>query len=409
MTFIPPQEILQRYARLAVECGLRDGDGIQPGETVMVVGQEDAKPLYYEVCCEIWRRGGNVVHSFRPENDGGHNFSAAFYELASDTQLEHFAESYNRGLIAQIDHIVFILGDRHPMATQDVDPGQIAKQAPANMKSHEIRAAKEQAGKLHWTIIVWGTEAMAAEAGLSIEAYWDQIISACSLDDPDPVARWHETLASIQTARDWLNSLDIDRLHVEAEDTDLWLTLGEKRRWIGGTGRNLPSFEVFTTPDWRGTDGHIAFSEPLYYYGKLLRGVRLEFKDGEVVHADADVGGDQIRAMVGQPGGNRVGEFSLTDGRVSKITKFMAQTLYDENVGGPYGNSHLALGFAIVDAYDGDEAGVSEQEWDRLGFNVAAAIHADIITTTDRTVTATLHDGSTRVVYANGRFQNDES
>jgi aminopeptidase len=407
MTYVPSQEILERYARLAVQCGLRDGEGIHPGETVMVYGQEDTKPLYYEVCREIWRRGGHVIHNFRPENDGGYNFSAAYYELASDAQLEHFTDSYTRGLIDEIDHIVFIVGDRNPTATQGVDPAQTAKEGPAQLKYWEIRKAKEQAGKLHWTIVLWGTEALAQEAGISIEEYWDQIISACSLDDPDPVARWHETLASIRRARDWLNSLEIDRLHIEAQDTDLWLTLGEQRRWLGGTGMNIPSFEVFTTPDWRGTNGTISFSEPLYYYGKLLKGVKLEFSDGEVIHADADLGADQIQSMVALPGGNRVGEFSLTDTRISKITRFMAETLYDENTGGPYGNSHLALGLAITEAFDGDEAAVSDEEWERLGFNKDAALHADIITTTDRTVTATLKDGSTQVIYAGGQFQTN--
>ncbi len=81
----------------------------------------------------------------------------------------------------------------------------------------------------------------------------------------------------------------------------------------------------------------------------------------------------------------------------------MANTLFDENRGGPYGNTHVAVGMAIKQCYDGDTAGVSEAEWERLGFN-DSVVHTDIVSTTDRTVTAQLRDGSERVIYADGHF-----
>ncbi|WP_249010231.1 aminopeptidase [Conexibacter sp. DBS9H8] len=404
MGYVPEKTILERYARLTVECGLRDGKGIEPGETVIVYGQEDTKPLYYEVCAEIWRRGGNVIHNFRPEDEEPYNFSATYYRLASDAQLTHFPEAYTRGLIDQADHIIFLLGDRHPTAAKDVDPAKKATEAPTAEKYWAIRNPKERAGKLHWTIVLWGTEALAAEAGISLEEYWAQIRAACHLDDPDPVARWKETTAKIERYRDWLNGLNIDRLHVEAPGTDLWLTLGRQRKWLGGGGANIPSFEIFTSPDWRGTQGKITFTEPLYYQGALIKGVRLEFTDGLVSAAHAEEGAEQLAAMVAMPGGNRVGEYSLTDARLSNITRFMADTLYDENVGGPYGNTHLAIGLSLTECFTGDEASVSDAEWEALGFNHTAAIHCDIVATSDRTVTATLADGTERVIYAGGRF-----
>lgn len=269
------------------------------------------------------------------------------------------------------------------------------------------RQEKEAAGLLHWTIGLWGTAAMAAEAGLSIEDYWQQIITACYLDDPDPIARWRETLERIHGYRDWLNSLPIDRLHLEAEGIDLWIKLGENRRWVGGSGRNIPSFEIFTSPDWRGTNGHVRFSEPLFSHGTIARGVRLEFKDGLVTGATADENPELIQQIVAAPGGNRLGEFSLTDARLSRIDRFMANTLYDENVGGPFGNTHLAVGMSLSDTYDGDATAVTDEEWEQLGFNLQAAVHNDIVSTTDRTVTALMHDGSQRVIYAGGRFQDE--
>jgi aminopeptidase len=108
--------------------------------------------------------------------------------------------------------------------------------------------------------------------------------------------------------------------------------------------------------------------------------------------------------MVATENADKVGEFSLTDRRFSRITRFMAETLYDENVGGPFGNTHIALGKSYHDCYDGDPGTVSAEEWQRLGFN-ESTVHTDIVSTSDRAVTAKLRDGSTRVIYSGGEFQ----
>jgi aminopeptidase len=247
---------------------------------------------------------------------------------------------------------------------------------------------------------------MAAEAEMSIQEYWEQIVAACYLDDPNLIERWREVNAQIEAHCDALNALAIDRLHVVGQDADLWLTLGDRRRWIGGGGRNIPSFEVFTTPDWRGTEGWIRFTEPLYVFGSLIKGIELEFQDGRITAARADQNEKLLQEMIASPGADRVGEFSLTDARLSRITRFMASTLYDENVGGRYGNTHLAVGLGLRHTYDGDPAAVSEAEWEQLGFN-ASSVHTDIVSTSDRTVTAVLRDGQEQVVYADGRFQHD--
>ena len=110
--------------------------------------------------------------------------------------------------------------------------------------------------------------------------------------------------------------------------------------------------------------------------------------------------------MIATEGADRVGEFSLTDRRFSRITRFMAQTLYDENVGGPFGNTHVALGRSYQDAYAGDPGEVAVEEWKRLGFN-SSSVHTDIVSTTDRVVTATLRGGEQRVIYRDGEFQLD--
>ena len=111
-----------------------------------------------------------------------------------------------------------------------------------------------------------------------------------------------------------------------------------------------------------------------------------------------------LKEMIATKDADKVGEFSLTDKRHSRITKFMANTLYDENVGGEFGNTHIAVGMAYKDAYAGDPNTLTKDDWARLGLN-DSVVHTDIMSTTDRTVTAVLADGSEQVIYKDGMFQ----
>ena len=132
--------------------------------------------------------------------------------------------------------------------------------------------------------------------------------------------------------------------------------------------------------------------------------MELEFSGGRVTRSRATENEALLTEMIAAENADKVGEFSLTDARFSRITKFMASTLYDENVGGEFGNTHIAVGKAYQDCYAGDPGTLHDADWERLGFN-DSAVHTDIVSTTDREVTATLADGSTRVIYAQGGFQ----
>jgi aminopeptidase len=406
MAYTPAPEMLERYADLLVNFALGGGSGIGRGDVVQIAAPENAKPFYAELCRAVWRAGGNVIQRYAPADDGELNLTRDFVETADDEQLDFFAERYWRGMADDTDHVISVLSDVDPHALRDVDPARLLRIQRARRPLHQWYDTKENAGEFTWTLGLYGTEAMAAEAEMSVEEYWEQIIKACFLDQPDPAARWRQVNAQIEAHCEWLNSLPIDRLHVVGDDVDLWLSLGAQRRWLGGEGRNIPSFEIFTSPDCRGTEGRIRFSEPLYVYGSLIKGIELEFRDGRVVSARAEQNEALLREMIATDGADRVGEFSLTDARLSPISRFMAETLFDENTGGPYGNTHLAVGFAIQAAYDGDASALGEHDWERLGFN-SSATHTDIVSTTDRRVTATLTDGSERLIYAGGQFQHE--
>jgi aminopeptidase len=300
---------------------------------------------------------------------------------------------------------MFIDADTHPHALQSINPAKIMRRGKAMKQWLDWRRDKENKGKFTWTIGLYGTPQMAKEAGLSPKAYWDQIINACFLKERDPIAKWKAVYKTIDVYKAKLNKLSpkIDRLHVEGADADLWITLGQKRKWLSGRGANIPSFEIFTSPDWRGTNGWIRFNQPLYRYGSRLTGIELWFKDGKVVKSRAKTGEKLLKEMIATPGADQVGEFSMTDRRHSRITKFMAETLYDENVGGAQGNTHMAVGSSFAEAYAGNVKTLTKKKLLALGFN-DSSVHTDIISTTKRRITAHLKDGSTKVIYDNGQF-----
>jgi len=102
-------------------------------------------------------------------------------------------------------------------------------------------------------------------------------------------------------------------------------------------------------------------------------------------------------------GACRIGEFSLTDRRFSRIDRFMADTLFDENFGGSHGNCHVALGSSYSDTYAGDPSRLTKRMKRSLGFN-DSALHWDLVNTEPKTVTARLETGREILVYENGVF-----
>jgi aminopeptidase len=406
--YIPSKKILENYAKVLVNFALGSGKGVQKGETIYLTVNEYAKPMYVELYKAIIKRGGNVITNYIPDDKetydkSNSNVSRLFYELASDAQINYFPSKYLKGLIDEIDHSIYIISDTNKHVLKGIDPKKIMARGKAFKPYMNWRNEKENHGKFTWTLALYGTPAMAKEAKMSLKEYWGQIIKACFLDKKDPIAEWRKVFKMVGKAEDMLNKMPIEKLHVKGPDADLWVKLGEKKKWMGGSGRNIPSFEIFTSPDWRGTNGWIRFSEPLYRYGNLITGIELWFKDGKVIKSKATQNEKVLKQMIATENADKIGEYSLTDKRFSRITKFMAETLFDENVGGKYGNTHLALGNAYHDCYSGDPAQMTEEDWEELGFN-SSSVHTDIVSTTPRTVTAYMKDGTEKVIYKDGLF-----
>jgi len=371
---------------------------VKKGEVVFLQVSEVAKPMLISLRRAVLQAGAIPIIEYAPDD-----MAREYFELATDEQLQYFPDKYLKGKVDQADHFVSIISETDKHELEGIDPQKIMMRSKAFEPYKDWRVEKENRGEMTWTLALYGTQVMADEAGLSLEEYWEQIIQGCYLDDENPRQKWEEIQGEIDQVKAKLDALAIRKVRIVSQGTDLVVGLGDNRQWLGGSGRNIPSFELFITPDWRVTEGHIYFNQPLYRYGNLIQDVRLWFENGVVVKATAEKGEDVLKEMIATENADKIGEFSLTDARMSRITRFMAETLFDENMGGEFGNTHVALGMGYKDCYTGDPSNVSKGEWETMGYN-DSVVHTDIISTHDRVVTATLPDGSEKVIYKNGQF-----
>lgn len=401
MAYQPSAKVLEKYAKVLVNFALGGGKGIKKGEVVYLQSPLSALPFYRALRKQILDSGGLMISSLGDDMSGSARY---FYENASQDQLTSFLSKYAKGLVDQVDHRIAVIAEFDVHELDEVEPKKMMMVQTSNKPMVDWFNKKENKGLYTWTLALYGTPSMAKEAGLKPEQHWKEIIKACYLDKADPIAEWKKISKEVARVAKKLSDLKIKNLHVEGKDVDLHITMGSKRRWLGGGGRNIPSFEVFTSPDWRGTEGWIRFNQPLYYYGPKVEGIELHFEKGRVVKATATKNEKLLKEMLAtDKGAAQIGEYSLTDKRLSRINKFMAETLFDENMGGPYGNTHLAVGKSYHDTFAGDTSKMTTSLSRKLGYN-ESAIHVDMISTTDRTVTATLPGGKQKVIYKKGQF-----
>jgi aminopeptidase len=405
-SYTPPDTILQKYAQLLVHFGLqtRSGKKLKKGSVVQFDVPEVARPLYFHLQNEILKAGYHPLGLLIPSSTKEYNFSEAFFTYANASQRTFFPADYHKARIDLIGGRIGIIASTLPDALKNVPPKQVSEKIQAQKKIKEWFFEKVDDGRLSWTLGLYGTDAIAKEAGMTLKAYWQQIIKACYLDSRDPLKEWTRINKEVQGTAKKLSALKIDSVHVTGPDVDLTIGLGANRAWRAGGGNNIPSYEVFTSPDYRRVNGTITFSQPLYNkFGTLITGITLTFKDGICTKAIAKTNEASLKEILKTPGANRLGEFSLTDARLSRITKFMAETLYDENVGGKYGNTHVAIGSAYRDCFQGKDKPTTAKGWDALGYN-DSVVHEDIVSTTKRTVVATLTSGKEVTIYKDGQF-----
>jgi aminopeptidase len=325
------------------------------------------------------------------------------FELSNNRQLV-FIPPGEKKLYKNLNGSIFLHAPESITHLKNIDPKKIGKIAVSRKVFRDILSKREEQGLFGWTLCIFPTKKLAQHAGLSMKEYTRQIINSCFLNKISPISQWEQIFKNAVSIKKWLNSLKVKFYHIESENVDLKISPGDKRRWIGLSGHNIPSFEIFLSPDWRGTTGVYFADQPSYRSGNYVKNVRLEFNKGSAVKISAKKGEDFVKKQLSMDkGANKLGEFSLTDKRFSKINVFMANTLFDENYGGKYGNCHIAVGSSYSDSYSGDLKSLSKNLKKKLGFN-DSALHWDLVNTEKKRVSAHLTSGKIITIYENGRF-----
>ena len=327
----------------------------------------------------------------------------SFYQKANPKQLT-FTAPGDKELFSNINGRIYLIAPQSLTHLKDIDPARIGKAIVARKPIKDILDKREEMRKYSWTLCIVPTDELARQAKMSLKQYTAQVINGCYLNKDDPVAEWQRIHKEITIIKKRLSSLPVKYYHMESANMDLRIAPGNQRRWAGVSGHNVPSFEVFVSPDWRGTEGVYFANLPSFRSGNYIEDVRITFAKGKAVKVEAKQGEEFVKKQLAMdPGARQVGEFSLTDKRFSRIDRFMAETLFDENFGGKVGNSHIALGSSYSDTYNGNLAQLTPALKKKLGFN-DSALHWDLVNTEPKTVTAHLTNGKKIIIYDRGVF-----
>ncbi len=328
----------------------------------------------------------------------------SFYHKAGPQQLTFLAPG-DKELYRHIHGRIFLHAPESLTHLRDVDPAKIGKAMVARKPLKNILDGREELRKYSWTLCLLPTEELARQANMPLAQYARQVIRACYLDKKDPVSEWRAIHREVDHIKKALSSLAVKSFHLESDSMDLRITPGEQRKWAGVSGHNVPSFEVFVSPDWRGTEGVYYANLPSFRSGNYVKDVRISFARGKAVAVEAAQGEAFVKKQLAMdPGACRLGEFSLTDRRFSRIDRFMAETLFDENFGGKEGNCHVALGSSYSDTFSGNPSRLTPALRKNLGFN-DSALHWDLVNTEPKTVTAHMTNGRKTVIYEGGEFK----
>jgi len=386
-------EQLNKLADLVVnsakkDCELRGGK-MAPGQIARIWYDEQSSEFVAALHQKLMAEGLNVQVVVAPYRKIWDNFMAN----SSDAQwswIPPWCDSLSKSLSYQFTLNCWGL-DNDLVMMYNSDGGKILSERDAKGEYTEMLCALPNETRL-------------ATSGLSQEEYFQGVAKEYLLDKDNPLDEFAKIDGYKSQLIDWLNGLSLDYIQIKSDNADLKVPIGNNRTWLKATVANLPSFEVYTSPDWRGVEGTYSTVLPIFLNDDpAATKANLTFKKGEAESVDfqgSEEGVAKIQkylAAYKDAGSLRLGELAFTDKRLSPITKSLGDAISNENVAG---TMHVALGRAFPSAY----AGSQEPDWEALGLNVQCPTHFDIVNNSNFTAVGYTKDGKKIELYANGQF-----
>jgi aminopeptidase len=370
---VQEQDRLTRYAQLAVSVGAN----VQPGQLVVVTGTVEHAPLMREIAREAYRAGARLVEPFYQDR----HFTRAHIELGPEETLGVTAPwllTMMKTLSAEGGAYIQVTTDAEPTLFADLPSAKAGKWRPREFMAEWGRVIGERS--VNWTIVASPSAGWAEQVfgKPDVEALWQAVEKAVRLDREDPAAAWREHIAKLKRTAGALTQRHFDSLRYRGPGTDFTVGLLPSSRWVTGDSVtkfgvahivNLPTEEVFTTPDCRRAEGKLRSTRPLDLRGALVRDLEFEFHEGRITRVNASSGADAVRSEVAaDANASRLGEVSLVDGssEVGKLGLTFCSTLFDENA-----TCHLAYGNAYSAGVEGDA--------DRVAGMNHSAVHTDFM------------------------------
>jgi aminopeptidase len=342
---------LDRLAELAVRVGLN----LAPGQELVMTAPVEALDLSRRITEQAYRAGASLVTTILSDDQAAlaryRHAADASFDAAPGWLYDGMAQAFSRGAAR-----LAIVGD-DPTLLAGQDPDKVARANRARSKAYRPALELITSTAINWTLVAAATPAWAAAVfpdlpqAAAVARLWDAIFAASRADRPDPVAAWASHNAALMARRVMLNERRYAALRFRGPGTDLRVGLAQGHAWMGGlstakngiTGNpNIPTEEVFTTPDARMTEGVVAATKPLAYQGTLIQDIRVRFEAGRIVDATASTGQSVLERMIGTDDGARMlGEVALVPASnpIAGSGLLFFNTLFDENAA-----SHIALG-----------------------------------------------------------------
>jgi aminopeptidase len=348
---IDPEQ-LERYAELAV----RVGANVQPGQEVFVTPQIEHADLGRALVRQAYRAGASYVNLIYRDD----HVQKAKLQLGPDSALT-YSPAWEKQLTLEAagNAVIGTTGSPEPELLADVDGERLGRAIQTEIA--EIVQRQHRENIVNWCGIGSPNEGWATQifGEPDVERLWEKVAFCMRLDEPDPVAAWREHIARLDARAASLTALGPDAIHYRGPGTDLTVGLLPTARWgsarfrtSGGIdyGANMPTEEIFTTPDSRRADGTIRSSMPLSHRGQMILGLEFAFENGRIVDVEAEQGADLIRSQLATvENADRLGEVALVTGesRVGRSGALFYDTLFDENA-----TCHIAYGMGLPYAFD---------------------------------------------------------